>query len=99
MGGFGMTSSPLKPSITATLAVSDWAAAVEFYKAAFDAEETYRVIGGGVSRLSVDGAEFWVAEESPEHQNPAPGTLAEGSVRMLLVVDDPATVFARAVEA
>ena len=41
---------------------------------------------------------FWVADESPEHGNPSPETLGGTSVRLLLAVDDPAAVVARAVE-
>ncbi len=70
-----------------------------FYKAAFDATELYRVPGGGVAQLSVSGAEFWVAEESPEHLNFSPESLGGCSVRMLLVVEDPRAVCAQAVRA
>lgn len=70
---------------------------MSFYKQAFSAIETYCVPGGGVARLSVDGAEFWVAEESPAHQNFSPETLGGCSVRMLLIVDDPQAVCERAV--
>ena len=49
--------------VTATLSVRDWSGAMNFYKAAFGAVELYRVEGGGVGQLAVDGAEFWVAEE------------------------------------
>ena len=85
--------------ITATLSVRDWAAAMDFYKRAFDAVETYRVPGGGVGRLAVEGAEFWVAEESPEHQNFSPESLGGCSVRMLLIVSDPRQICDRAVAA
>ena len=86
-------------AVTATLSVRDWARAVDFYKAAFGAREIHRVPGGGVAQLSVGGAEFWVAEESPEHKNFSSETLGGCSVRMLLVVEDPAAVCARAVAA
>lgn len=72
---------------------------MEFYKAAFGAKEVYRVQGGGVGQLAVGEAVFWVAEESPEHKNFSPETLGGCSVRMLLVVEDPAAVCARAIEA
>ena len=72
---------------------------MDFYNAAFGAVEVYRVPGGGVGRVSVGGAEFWVAEESPEHLNFSPESLGGCSVRMLLIVDDPVTVCARAVAA
>ncbi len=55
--------------------------------------------GAVVARLSVDGAEFWVADESPEHLNFSPETLNGGTVRMVLTVEDPDAVFQRAVKA
>jgi PhnB protein len=76
--------------------------AVEFYKAAFGAIEVYRVedpSGAVVARLSIEGAEFWLADESPEHGNYSPETLGGGTVRMVLVVPDPDSAFARAVAA
>jgi PhnB protein len=105
----GATSSNgFRPSVTATLSVRNWARAIDFYKAAFGAIELYRVDGGGVAQLSVSlsegggggsGAEFWVAEESPQHLNFSPESLGGCSVRMLLIVEDPAAVCARAVAA
>src|SRR3954471_11628808 len=52
-----------------------------------------------VAQLAVGDASFWVADESPEHANYSPETLGGGTVRMLLVVDDPDAVIARAVAA
>ena len=52
-----------------------------------------------VAELSVGGATFWVADESPEHQNFSPETLGGGTVRMILEVGDPDAMFARAVAA
>jgi PhnB protein len=57
-------------SIAPLLSVRNGARAVEFYKAAFGAVEVYRVEDPGgavVSRLTVEGAEFWLSDESPEH--------------------------------
>lgn len=85
--------------VTATLSVRDWSGAMDFYKAAFGAVELYRVEGGGVGQLAVDGAEFWVAEESPEHLNLSPESLGGCSVRMLLLVEDPHAMQAQAVKA
>jgi PhnB protein len=82
--------------------VRNGAKAVEFYKSAFGATEIYRVEDPGgavVSRLSVDGAEFWVADESPDHANFSPETLGGGTVRVILTVPDPDAVFARALSA
>jgi len=84
------------------LSVRHGARAVEFYKSAFAAIEVYRVEapdGAVVSRLSVDGAEFWVADESPPHSNFSPESLGGGTVRMILTVPDPDATFARAVAA
>jgi PhnB protein len=91
-----------KVSVAPMLSVRDGAAAVEFYKAAFGAVEVFRVEapdGAVVSRLSVGGAEFWVADESPEHQNFSPETLGGGTVRMILTMPDPDASFARALAA
>ena len=88
--------------ITATLSVRGGAAAVEFYKAAFGAIELHRVDapdGSVVAQLSVDGAEYWVSDESPANLNFSPESLGGCSVRMLLVVDDPDGVCDRAVAA
>jgi PhnB protein len=82
------------------LSVRNGARATEFYKAAFGAVELFRLDGEGgsvVAQLSVDGAEFWVADESPEHLNFSPESLGGGSVRMVMVVEDPDATFGRAV--
>ena len=79
-----MPSKGFRTSVTATLSVRNWARAIDFYKAAFGASELYRVEGGGVGQLSVSGAAFWVAEESPEHLNFSPESLGGCSVRMLV---------------
>lgn len=90
----------MQTSIAPMLSVRNGARAVEFYKSAFAALEVFRVEapdGAVVCRLSVEGAEFWVADESPEHANYSPETLGGGTVRMILTVADPDAVFARAV--
>jgi len=101
-----MTEAAAKGSVRCTIApwlsVRGSATAVEFYKAAFGAAEVFRLedsSGSVVARLTVDGAEFWVGEESPEHKNFSPETIGGGSVRMILTVADPDAVFARAVDA
>src|SRR5207244_13200897 len=87
-------------SVAPMLSVRNGARAVEFYKSAFGAIEVFRIeapSGAVVSRLSVDGAEFWVSDESPEHANFSPESLGGGSVRMILTVADLDEVCARAV--
>jgi PhnB protein len=76
--------------------------AIEFYRAAFGADEVFRIEddrGEVVARLSIGGAEFWVADESPTHGNFSPETLNGGTVRMILTVADPDAVCARAIAA
>ena len=95
-------SGSLRCSIAPWLSVRGSARAVEFYKSAFGATEVYRLDGGDkgiVARLSVDGAEFWVSDESPEHRNFSPETIGGCSVRLILTVADPDAAFARAVAA
>ena len=92
----------LKTSIAPMLSVRHGAKAVDFYQAAFGASIIFRIDapdGVVVARLSVDQAEFWVADESPEHQNFSPESLGGGTVRMVMIVDDPDASFARAVSA
>jgi PhnB protein len=89
-------------AIAPFLSVRNGIKAVEFYKAAFGATELLRIDDGSgsiVANLAVDGAEFWLADESPEHQNFSPETLNGGTVRMVLTVDDPDAAFHRAVAA
>ena len=89
-------------SIAPMLSVRNGAKAVDFYKSAFGAGELFRMDaedGSVVAQLAVEGADFWVADESPEHLNFSPETLGGGTVRMVMVVDDPDAAFARAVEA
>jgi len=51
------------------LAVCDGNAAIDFYKAAFGAELLWHLGSGGdvVAGLSVDGAKFFLAQESPPY--------------------------------
>jgi PhnB protein len=93
-----------KTSILPQLSVRRGRAAVEFYKAAFGAVEDYRVGGTDeaqdvVAQLSVGPASFWVSDESPPHGNFSPESLGGGTVRMLLIVDDPDSVVAQAIAA
>jgi PhnB protein len=96
------TKNSIAVSVTPWLSVRNGARAVEFYKLALGAKEVYHLEapdGVVVSRLSIDGAEFWVSDESPEHGNFSPESLGGGSVKLILTVADPDTVFAKAVAA
>ena len=95
--------SPAKvaTSITPWLCVRGGARAVDFYKSAFGAIEVFRMgdESSTVARLSIDGAEFWLSDESPEHFNFSPESLGGITTRIILVVSDPDAVFARAIKA
>jgi PhnB protein len=96
------TAENRKIAIAPMLSVRNGVKAIEFYKAAFEAQELYRVDGEGgavVAQLSVGESEFWLADESPEHLNFSPESLGGGSVRMVMIVDDPDAAFQRAVSA
>jgi PhnB protein len=89
-----------RPALMPLLNVPDGARAVEFYQAAFGAEVLSMITEGGVvANLSIAGAEFWLADGSPQHQNFSPRDLGGSTVRLVLVVDDPDALFARAIAA
>jgi PhnB protein len=86
-------------SISPWLSVADTAAALAFYTEAFGARVAEQVVGNGVVEVANlvvdDGPDFWVQrDESADVE-----LVAEAPVRMILTVDDPDTVFARAVAA
>ena len=73
--------------------------AIEFYERAFGAVVQYRVPGGGVAHLAIDGAEFWISDASPERDRVTPADLPGHTHWLLLIVDDPDALVARAVRA
>jgi len=87
--------------IAPMLAVSDGNAAIEFYKAAFDATVLWHLDAGGhvVAGLSIDGAPFFLAHESPPHGTRGPSAVGFTTVRIELFVDDPVAVHKRALAA
>jgi PhnB protein len=92
-----MTMTQISPM----LAVSDGPSAIAFYKAAFGAELLWRLDGGGhvVAGLSVDGANFFLANESPPYGTRSPDSAGFTTVRIELFVDDPIAMHRRAVAA
>jgi PhnB protein len=99
-----MTNDPknsVPTRIAPWLTVSNSGEAVEFYKAAFDAQEIFRLgpPESVIARLSIDGADFWVGDESPKHFNFSPELLGGSSVRIIFTVADPDAVFAKAIKA
>lgn len=94
------SSASVRTTIAPWLSVPSVPKAVAFYTAAFGAYETYRLedpSGGVVVRLSVGTAEFWISEESSADANSKP--IGDGTIRLILTVADPDTVFANALKA
>jgi len=88
--------------ISPMLAVSDANAAIDFYKTAFNAQLLWHLGDGGqvvVAGLSIDGAKFFLAHESPPHGTRAPAAAGYTTVRIELFVDDPVAVHRRALAA
>ncbi len=86
-------------SIAPWLLVHDGTEALAFYSAAFGAvavehhEDDAGVVQ--VAQLWIGGADFWIQTEP----GATPDRIEGGAVRMILAVDDPDAVFARAVAA
>ncbi len=91
----------MKTSIQPWLNISNSARAGDFYKKSFGAIETYRMEapdGGLVLRLSVAGAEFWVSGQSSDTGEEQSENKTPEFIKILLVVDDPDTIFANAIK-
>ncbi len=89
----------IQTTIAPWLTVQNSEKAVSFYKTAFGAVETYHLEtpDGLIARLSLNGAEFWISGglENSAGSQQAGG----GSVRLILTVSDPDTLFAKALKA
>lgn len=95
-----MPHAMTKATVAPLLSVRRGVEAIEFYKTAFGAVEIFRTKssdGAVVAQLSIGECDFWLADESPEHQNFSPESLGGSSVRMVLVVDNPDGVFNQAI--
>jgi len=88
----------VEPSIAPWPSVADGPGAVDYYTAAFGAVERYRLEDDTgrvvVAQLAIGQADFWL-QEDPD-ASPAVGG---GSIRMILTVYDPESVFSQAVRA
>lgn len=73
--------------------------ALAYYKAAFGAIELERLEDEAgdvvIAQLSIEGADFWIQTDAES----SPDALNGRSVRIILTVDDPDSVFASAVAA
>lgn len=97
-----MLRTGVSTSIAPWLSIENCGRAVEFYKSAFNAVEAYRLEspdGGLVVRLSVNGAEFWVSGGATNNGDSNVPALGGDSVRMILTVADPDSVFDQAIKA
>jgi uncharacterized glyoxalase superfamily protein PhnB len=92
---------PAPTSLAPLLSVRRGVQAVEFYKAAFGAEELFCLNDGGavVAQMRVGQSDFWLADESPEHFNFSPESIGGSTVRLVLIVEDPDALFQRALAA
>lgn len=91
------------PSFAAGIAVRKADAAIEFYKAAFGAEERLRLIDPesgvvGHAELLIKDGLLMLAEEYPAF-NKSPETLGGTAVRLCLMADDVDAEYARALAA
>jgi PhnB protein len=86
-------------TIAPWLSVLDADAAVAFYMTAFGAAELEQLQDDEghivVAQLAIDGAPFWVQHDIDS----SPASVAGVSVRMIVTVDEPDPLFARAVAA
>jgi PhnB protein len=84
----------MKTEISPMLAARDGHAAIAFYQAAFGAELLWHLDAGGdvVAGLSINGAQFFLAQESSPHGTRSPGSVGLTTVRIELFVDDPVAV-------
>ena len=95
-------NAPTAVSLAPMLSVRRGAEAVEYYKNAFGATELFKIEAGSgavVAQLAMGGAKFWVADESPAHQNFSPESIGGSTTRFVMVVSDPEAVLARALAA
>ena len=80
------------------IAVADADRALDYYAAAFGATALYRAADDEgtlqVAHLTIDGADFWL-----QRDDDARARAGDGSIRMILTVEDPDAVFAQAIAA
>ena len=91
---------PIRSSIAPWLTVRNSEEAIGFYKSAFNAIEVYRLDGQDgdlVAKLSIDGAEVWISNETDKSLNRE--SLGGGTIRMIMTTSKPDAVFKKALEA
>jgi PhnB protein len=94
--------SAIRQTASARLRVRNAAAAIEFYKRAFNARELMRFEAGGSIahvELAIGNSVVMLGEEAPEYGYPGPESLGGSPAGMHLYVDDADAWVARAVAA
>lgn len=96
-------TAPVMPRLSPHLVCDGAAAAIDFYKEAFGAEEVMRLPGptGKLMHASVmiNGAMVLLVDEMPEYGVLGPAKLGGSAVTLHLVVPDVDAAFARAIAA
>ena len=97
-----MSAAPSYPPLSPSLAVDDAAAAIDFYKRAFRAEERYRLVDPesgkiGHAELTINGALVMLSDEYPQF-NKSPRTLGGTTVKLGAMSADVDADFDRAVK-
>jgi len=102
-------TQPVKPipdgytAVTPYITIKNAAAAIEFYKKAFGAEEAMRfnTPDGKIAHaeIRIGGAALMLSEESPQWNALSPQTIGGTATSLMLYVKDADAVFRRAVEA
>jgi PhnB protein len=92
-------SEQRETNIAAWLSVSNAAEAINYYREAFGVEELYRLNDDDgkpvVAQLSIGGADFWIQEDADSSLDNA----NKRSVRMIVTINDPDSMFAQALAA
>jgi PhnB protein len=90
-------------SITPYLAIDGAAAAIEFYKKAFNAVEILRMEGPdrkiGHAEIQIGNARIMLADEFPEMLIRSPKTLGAAGISIVLYVDDVDLTYPQAIAA
>lgn len=96
-------ASEIRQTATAYLCVNDAAAAIEFYKKAFDAAEVMRLQGPGPkighAEIRIGNSSIYLSDEFPEYGVRGPQSLGGSPIRINLKVNDVDAFARRAVGA
>jgi uncharacterized glyoxalase superfamily protein PhnB len=94
---------PVQPAVSVYLCAHDAAAIIDFYRAAFDAEETLRMTADdgriGHAEVTIQGNTVMLSDEHPELGILSPQSIGGTPVTLYLHVDDVDAVYARALAA